>query len=146
MTQFIFTVAYQRSVSLGAGPEIRTWEPESIEWFIEGQAFSRSYELAPLSPPPPFRPATHRKTEKERTAYWREEGEGSGWGAKSYDRRKPGILHIKHNCLLRAKDLPAWQAGAGHYNLESSLQKGLSTHHLQYLCNGWEYYVPYRCL
>ncbi len=42
--------------------------PESIEWFIEDQGFSPSYDLAPPPPSPPSlpRPATHRKTEKER--------------------------------------------------------------------------------
>ncbi len=27
--------------------------PESIEWFMEGQTFSASYDLAPRPPPPP---------------------------------------------------------------------------------------------
>ncbi len=45
-------------------------EAESREWFTEGQTFSRSYDLAsrPISPPLPSvsRPATHRKTDKDR--------------------------------------------------------------------------------
>ncbi len=81
---------------------IKRWD---IEWFIEGQAFSRSYDLAAgssLPPPPPtpppkppvrkLEPATHRKTEKERQIYeWR--WGGGGRGAESYDcKRKPDPL------------------------------------------------------
>jgi hypothetical protein len=46
---------------------------ESIERFVEGQAFLRSYELAPRPPPPPLSS---------------EEGGGDGRGAESYDRKK----------------------------------------------------------
>ncbi len=45
--------------------------PESIVWFLEDHAFSPLYDLAPTPPPSPLsrqqaRPATHRKTKKER--------------------------------------------------------------------------------
>jgi hypothetical protein len=35
-------------------PRICVFYPKSIEWFIEGQAFSRSYESAPRPSPSPF--------------------------------------------------------------------------------------------
>ncbi len=59
---------------------IRLLLPESIEWFIEDQAFSSSYDLAP--PPPPLsrqkdRPATHMSTEKD--------SQLGGYRAKLYD-------------------------------------------------------------
>jgi hypothetical protein len=53
---------------------------ESIEWFIEGQAFSRSYDLDPRPPPPP---SLVRKTEKDNLLTG--EGEGGGRGAESSD-------------------------------------------------------------
>ncbi len=53
--------------------------PESIERFIEGKAFSRSYDLAPRPPPAhPFPPVN--KTEKERQLA---DGRGEGGWAKS---------------------------------------------------------------
>ncbi len=61
----------------------RTWRrAESIEWFIEDQAFSLSSDLAPPPPPPIsklYRP--HRKTEKgDKIA--------DGRGGESYGREK----------------------------------------------------------
>ncbi len=54
-------------------PECNTREnAESAEWFIENQAFSPSYDVAPPPPPPSHlshkeaRLATYRKTEKEK--------------------------------------------------------------------------------
>ncbi len=58
-------------------------ESESIERFIEHQAYSLSYYVTPTPTPP-----THRKTEKDR----REKGKGWCGGAKSYDTEEPGPL------------------------------------------------------
>ncbi len=65
----------------------RTWRRgESIEWFIEVQAFSLSSDLAPPPPPPMCKVDwPHRKTEKKRQNCWRERGRGKE-GAKSYER------------------------------------------------------------
>ncbi len=67
---------------------------KSIERFIEGQAFTRWYDSPPRPPQPPppprkhARPATHRKTEKERQLVDGIGGEGDGRGAESYDHKK----------------------------------------------------------
>ncbi len=67
---------------------------ESIEWLIEEQAFSPSFDMAP-PPLPPYLPSlcsTHRKTE-ERTC-WRERGKRGGGEEPNYTTpRKPGPLH-----------------------------------------------------
>ncbi len=62
--------------------------------FIEGQVFSRSYDLDPRPPPPPFpvsklgRRHKRRLSEKERQlADNRGRGRG-GRGAESYERKK----------------------------------------------------------
>ncbi len=70
---------------------------ESMEWFIEGQAFSRSYDLAPRSTPPPSR----RQEDWEReTNCWRERGEGGWLLAHTLPPLPPGRLR-KRNKLLR---------------------------------------------
>jgi hypothetical protein len=57
-------------------------QPESFKLFIEGPAFSQSYNLAPRPPLPPLckyaRPAIHRKTEKERQSAVGEGGKRVG--------------------------------------------------------------------
>ncbi len=59
--------------------------PESIQWFIDDQAFSPN-DLAPSPPPPPLR-----------STCWQERGErrGGNGGAKSYEGEKawPSINH-----------------------------------------------------
>jgi hypothetical protein len=85
--------------------------PEGMDWYAEDQAFSSSYDLAP-HPTPPLpsvtRPATHRKTEKERHLLTREGGEG--WG--TYDSEKPSPLY-----LIQYSDwywkLNYWYVGGG---------------------------------
>ncbi len=73
---------------------------ESIECCIEGQAFPRSYDLAPRPPLPPSLshhqagPATHRKTEKERQVADSGGGEGVGEEPNHTTARKPGPLII----------------------------------------------------
>ncbi len=68
-------------------------QPESMEWFIEGQAFSSSHDMAPSHPPPPFShqqagQATHRKAEKDwQLAVGWGRG-GGGGGTKSKDCEK----------------------------------------------------------
>ncbi len=59
--------------SLVLGVLLCTEDPESIEWYIEDQAFSPSYDLAP--PPPP--PLSRRHTEdwERETTYWRGEND-----------------------------------------------------------------------
>jgi hypothetical protein len=73
------------------------WIPESIERFTEDQAFLPSYDLAPPQPPSlclsrqEARPATHRKTEKERQLPDRRVGEGVREEPNHTTARKPGL-------------------------------------------------------
>ncbi len=65
---------------------------ESIEWLIECQAFSRSYDLAPRPPPPSLLPISSTATTQEDwetdTGCWWERGKEGGRGAESFDRKK----------------------------------------------------------
>jgi hypothetical protein len=66
---------------------------DNIEWFIEDPAFSQSNYLAPPTPPPLPLPSVSSTGDTQED--WERktgEGEGGGWGAKSYDRKKPGPL------------------------------------------------------
>ncbi len=72
-----------------------TWEegvkPESLEWLIEEQAFSRSYDLAPSPPSPTPLPSTgdtQGDWERETTC-WRESGRG--WGRSQIIRPQEGV-------------------------------------------------------
>jgi hypothetical protein len=71
---------------------------ESIVCCIEGQAFSRSYALAPRSPSPPPPPPVskldrrHKGRLRKRDNLLTEVGEGSGQGAESYDRKESLVL------------------------------------------------------
>ncbi len=80
----------------------RLFKPDSIERFIESQAFSRLYDLAPCPPPGPCLhlswPAKHRRIEKERIYADGRKGEGGGRGAKSYDCKK-ARASINHSIL-----------------------------------------------
>ncbi len=95
------TIAGKEQLIIGAMAkafEVRSWQkiftiPKSIEWFIEDQAFSMSYDLARPPPPslisrlslflslPVCRSVKHNR-------YWRERGVWGGGGAKSYDAQK----------------------------------------------------------
>ncbi len=85
-----------------------SWRPESIEWFIESQASSRSYDLVPSSSPPALYPVskldrrvgdTQEDWEREATC-WRERGGRGGRGAESYDRKKAWSFPIIRYSLL----------------------------------------------
>ncbi len=81
---------------------------ESIECFIKGQAFSRSYDLAPRPPLPPSlsHQQAHRNSEKERQAADGVAGEGGGRGAES---RTPGPLLIMQKvCDISAVFYPVF--------------------------------------
>jgi hypothetical protein len=64
-----------------------------------GQAFSRSYDLAPPPPPPPTSrgPATHRKTLTEKQLVNKRGGEG--WGMSQIIRPQEGLVLINHSIL-----------------------------------------------
>ena len=69
--------------------------PKSIEWFTENQAFSPSYDLAPLPLPQPLsqqwaRPVTHRK---ERQLADRRGGRG--WGRSQIIWRRESLALYK---------------------------------------------------
>ncbi len=68
---------------------------ESIEWFIDDQAFSLSYDLAPRTPP-----AWLRKRDNLLT---REVEEGGGWGAQSYSGEK--VWSSINDSIISAKNL-----------------------------------------
>ncbi len=74
---------------------LEVW-PESIDWFIEGQAFLRSYNSVPC---PPTSPSLVSKLDRRHTGRLRKEttcsrerGEGGGSCAASYIARKSGPL------------------------------------------------------
>jgi hypothetical protein len=76
---------------------------ESIERFIEGQAFLRSSDLAPRPPPPPPAwPATHRKTEKDRHIA-DERGGGEGVDAEPNHRPRESLALCKSFSTLCTK-------------------------------------------
>ncbi len=83
--------------------------PKSIELFIEGQAFSQSYDLAPPSPSLPPYPVSrlnrrrHTGRLRKRDNLLTGEGrEGGGRGAESYHRKKAwySINHSILSCLF----------------------------------------------
>jgi hypothetical protein len=71
---------------------------ESIDYFIEGQAFSHSNDiwlLAHLLPIPlSRRPATHRKTEKERQL-----GDGRGGEGRGEEPKESAVLSKSFNII-----------------------------------------------
>jgi hypothetical protein len=75
----------------------KEWESggqaESLEWYIEGYAFSRSYDLAPRSPPPP-QWALHSTGDTQEDYKLLLKGEGRGWARSRIiqNGRKPGPL------------------------------------------------------
>ncbi len=63
-------------------PPLQCFHSEGIEWFIENQAFSPSYDLAP----PPSRPSfVSLPVCRRKSLLTGEEGGGAWGGAKSYD-------------------------------------------------------------
>ncbi len=68
-----------------AGYHRWSW-PESAEWYIEDQAFLRSYDSAPRQPPLPHPPAIGLSFSGLPTG--ENGGRGGGGGAKSYYREK----------------------------------------------------------
>ncbi len=67
--------------------------PESIEWFLEGQAVSWSSDLAPRPPlsPPPMSVSSTGDTQEDwerETSCWRKRGKGGGRADESYDRKQ----------------------------------------------------------
>jgi hypothetical protein len=106
---------------------VRIRGPESIEWFIEGKAFSRSYDSAPRPPPLPSVSSTGdtQKYLERETTCWRERGgEGDGRVADSYGRKKARssinhwilsagdplrILFIPIHCLKKTRKFPIYR-------------------------------------
>ncbi len=96
--------------------------PESIQWFIEGQAFLvvvrlGSYPTPPTSPVPSANCLSFSLCVDSRP-YWREIGGGSERGAKLYDREKawPSINHFNTLCtvpLILARKLNPGKLGLG---------------------------------
>ncbi len=84
---------------------------ESIEWFKEGQAFSRSYDLAPSTPLPlkSVRVATGDTQEdwERETTCWRE---GDGRGAELYARKKASFS-INRSKLSVKDHVSVWVYG-----------------------------------
>ncbi len=80
---------------LGCGPK----SIDSIERFIEGQAFSRSNDLAPRPPPVPS--VSSNKPQNERQLADGRGGRGGGQGAESYDSKK-AWSSINHSILSDA--------------------------------------------
>jgi hypothetical protein len=75
--------------------------PESIELFVKGQAFSRTYDLAPRPTLPPSSPSPVSKLDRRHTGKLRkrdslltEGGKGVGEEPNHTNARKPGPLEI----------------------------------------------------
>ncbi len=86
-------------------------QPESIKWYIAGQAFSRSNDLVPPSPPPPLSSENSVNTQEDgerETTCWREKGEevGKDDGDRAWFIYKHSILsrhsHLKTNAFVSA--------------------------------------------
>ncbi len=93
-----FTLPPRRRV--GTLFAFRNGAPENIEWFIEGQAFLRSFDSAPrppLSPPSSVSKLDRRRKgrRRKRDSSLTGEGEWGEDGVESYDRKKawPSINH-----------------------------------------------------
>ncbi len=72
-------------------------QPESIERFIEDEAFPPSYDLAPPRPLPPYRVSQARQnTETEKDLV----DEGGGGELNHTMARKPGHLYIIEYSLV----------------------------------------------
>jgi hypothetical protein len=72
---------------------------ESIEWFIEGQDFSRSYNLAPRPPPHPSfaissTRGTHEDWERETSCWWKRGGKGVGEEPNHTINNKKNCAHM----------------------------------------------------
>ncbi len=112
-TVYIFWIEKWGAKSLNHSIEIREWPGttachlESNGWFIEGQAFSLSYDLVPPPPPPSKLDRRHIwKTEKERQLA---DGRGArgrkGWGRCQIIRRRESLVLFKSFNTLCATHL-----------------------------------------
>ncbi len=119
---------------------------EEKEWFIDGQAFSRAYNLAPPPPPSPIDKldqATHRKVEKEIQLADRRSRGGGGRGAKHSTANytlcinKPKSFHRPPCyleelwCMLSKSSLPAPDL---HAMLKNLIHKPTLCEHIGYSC------------
>jgi hypothetical protein len=76
-----WNVTLPPSSSTSPTPADQTRNAESTEWFVEGPAFSRSYDLAPR---PPLASVSsigdaQEDWERETTCWWEREGRGRAW-------------------------------------------------------------------
>jgi hypothetical protein len=91
--QFSGVIGQRISVAFRLWVWWSTSVPESIEWVIDDQAFSPSYDLAPRPPPPTPSPYPFSKLSlflslpicRRRSSLLTGEGGGGERGAKSYD-------------------------------------------------------------
>ncbi len=84
--------------------------PENIEWFIEGQAFSRRYDLAPRPPPPPPPVSNLDRRLRQPADGW---GGGMGWVRSQIIRSQESLGHYKSFntlCLGPSKYLFIYQS------------------------------------
>ena len=93
----IFTFYHPQVFSEGAATQRIVYVPESIEWFIEDQAFSPPYRIIWLlhqpSRPSPVSSTDDKQKEWERQVA--EEGEGRGWGRSQIIRRRKSLFLSK---------------------------------------------------
>ncbi len=74
---------------------VPTREPDSIEWFIEDQAISLSYDLAPPPPPPPILPSLHVCRRSSLLSV----GGGGGRSQIHVIRRRYSLASMNHSIL-----------------------------------------------
>jgi hypothetical protein len=81
------------------------WQAKHIKWFIEDQAFSLSYDLAPPPPSPLSVSKSTGDTQEDRereTTCW-QEGRGRGWGKGKITRPQESLA------LYKSFDTRWWQ-------------------------------------
>ncbi len=115
-----FTVAEPEGWGLGRSVRVSI---ESIEWFTEGQTFSRSYDFgssSTTSSPSPDSKLDHRQSGRLRKGDKLLTGEGGGGGGRITRSQERLVLHISVNTFwvhVPQYLMDLWRAGADLWSL-----------------------------